>query len=134
MNTLLIITGFALYFGLLGTGAWVVIRLNLQVRRLRDSPTPKESLHVLADLLEAQDLQISSCIRSATRNEGAIDDLLVRVKSIQARTNATERKNEQFDTVALADYIRQQQDLEAVAPQQAPENIDQASGQEIDYR
>lgn len=134
MDTLLIIAGFALYFGLLGTGAWVLIRMNLQVRRLKDSPTPRESLHVLADLLEAQDLQITACIRSAARNEGAVDDLLVRVKSIQAKTNATDRKNTQLDTVALADYIRQQQDSEAVAPQQAPGDIDQNTGQEIDYR
>lgn len=134
IDTLLIIIGFAVYIAMVAAGAWILARMNSQVRRLKESPTPKEALHVMSDLLDAQDLQISGVIRKANRNEGALEDLLLRVKSIQARVNSESRKNDQVDVTALADYIQQQQVPDATLSQPPPGNIDQDTGQEIDYR
>ena len=132
--TVLIVIGLFVYISMFVVGAWILTRMNLQLKRLQDSPTPKESLHVLSDLLEAQDLQITACIRKAGRNEGAIDDLLVRVKSIQARTNQEARKNDQVDVTALADYIQQQQQATEPGQQPPASNFDQKAGEDIDYR
>lgn len=60
--------------------------------------------------------------------------MMVRIRGIQARLNAEARKNDQVDTVALADYIQQGQEAAQETPAQAASNFDQNAGEDIDYR
>ncbi len=132
--TLLTIIGFVFYIGMFAVGAWILTRMNLQVRRMKESPTPKESLVVLIDLVEASDLKLNKVQRDLMSNEAALEDLNVRLKSVVNRTNAEARKNDKLDTVALADYLQGQPQSEAPAAPETLPTVDQNTGQAIDYR
>lgn len=133
--TLLISIGLSLYFSMLVVGGWILTRMNLQVKRLQDSPTPRAAFEVLKDMQEAQDLRVLGLMRTAESIEAAHDDLLRQIRSIVARLNQESRKNNQLDTVALADYLQDQQQVQETPG--APEtlsDVDRSTGEQIDYR
>jgi len=121
----------AVWIAFMAVGAWILTRMNRQVRRLKDAPTPRESYNVLADQHEATDLRVLGVQRQCTANEQGIEDLLVRIRSIQARTNQSARKADEIDLTKLADYI-QTTNEEPEKPEAT--NFDETAQQEIDYR
>lgn len=132
--TLLILMGIAFYILFLVVGAWMLVRLNLQIKRLRDSPTPKASFDVLKDMQEASDLRVLGLVRTTDSIQMAHEDINRQIRSVVARLNQDSRKNDQLDTVALADYLQDQQQAETPAAPEALPNVDQNTGEQIDYR
>lgn len=131
IESLVVGIALAVWIAFMAVGAWILNRMNLQVRRLKEAPTPRESYNVLADQHEATDLRVLGVQRQCTANEQSIEDLLVRIRSIQARTNQSARRADEIDLTKLADYIQtakeEPEKAEAVA-------FDETTQQELDYR
>lgn len=132
--TLWVLIAFMLWISMIGVGAWILTRMNTQVRRMAESPTPRQAFDVLKDMQEAHDLKLFAVERKAENNSLAIEDLALRHRGLQNRMNVEERKNDKLDTVAMADYIQSQQLNEQPSSQVAPSSVDKATGEEIDYR
>lgn len=136
-TSLLISVGLIAYFSMMAAGVWMLIRMNLQLKRLQDSPTPRAAFDVLKDMQEAQDLRVLGLTRTTESIEAAHEELLRQIRSITNRMNSDSRKNDKLDTVALADYLQGQQPGAEPTPDKPPgslPNLDLNTGEQIDYR
>ncbi len=133
ITSLVVAIVLAAWLLMLVAGAWILTRMNLQVRRLKESPTPKESLSVLVDLQAADNISIEANKRRIFAVEGMYEDLVTRVKSIQARANQAERQDAKVDLKSLADYIQAAEADPGPVPDEPP-TFDVSKNEEIDYR
>lgn len=129
MTTTWIITLALAFVFMLGSGlVWLVSRMNAQIRRYADAPTPKEAFNVLKDLQMGDQLTISGLQIKVTRLETEMEDLHALFRKHQARDAAQSRRNSEFDVAKFDEYVaglaETNEEQEPKAPA-APESLEE---------
>ncbi len=138
MDTSLII--FALlvvWIGFIFVGALLLMRMNAQVRRVTELPGESRGLKTLKDFYEDLDTRVRSNKIATSANADELDEVHRRIRSIQARDAAMQRREEKVDTVKLADYLLavEPESQEAAEPVLPANSLAQdADGNSIDFR
>lgn len=129
--SILLLLSFAFMMG----SALVVLsmRVNAQIKRFQDSPTPAESFRVLADLQQADDLLLHSLTARVSALETANSDLYRLSRKEQARDAAQKRRDNDVTLSELVEELKGEQD-EAPAEVPTLTNFDQNTQSEVDYR
>lgn len=92
---------FMLASGLL----WMGARMNAQIKRYRDAPTPKAAFSVLVDLQNADQMTISGLEIRVNRMETELVDLHALFRKHQSRDAAQQRRDNELDLKDIEKYI-----------------------------
>ena len=111
----------------------LAMRMNSQIKRFQESPTPAEAFRTLSDLQQADSLTLLSLQNRVSSMETAVDDLYRLSRKEQARDAAQIKRD---NDVTLAKLVGQLGEAPpAIAPQEnRSSTFDQDSQSEIDYR
>jgi len=128
----------AVWFLMFSIGVWWLTRLNAQLKRLKNEPTPKKAFGILVDDVEAQDLLVRTVKRDLDGLRDEFAGVHDRIRSIQNKAAAQTRRDAGVDLEKLADYVQAATTETAQAPtQQVPTAgtlIETPDGEVIDYR
>ena len=134
MTTSLVILLALAFVFMTGSGLVVLVqRMNTQIKRYRESPTPAESFRTLADLQQSDDLLLHSLSNRVSALETASADLYRLSRKEQARDAAQTRHNNDATLSMLVEELNNQQD-EKVEQVPKSTNFDQNTQSEVDYR
>lgn len=129
-------------FMLVTLGAWLYLlgRVNAQIRRYRDEPTPRKRFDTLREDVDAQDDRIKRNRRDSQDNSLKIEDAFERIRSLQNKYAAQKRND---DKVALSEAIQLSLSQQASQPDEGsvhagagdelPPGLD-SSGEPFDFR
>jgi len=128
MTTTWTVTLAIAFVFMLGSGlVWLVSRMNAQIRRYADAPTPKEAFMVLKDLQMGDAMTISGLQIKVTRLETEMQDLHALFRKHQSRDAAQTRRDNQIDVAQfdqyVADAVKENEAPKQEAPSQ-PENLE----------
>lgn len=106
MTTTWTLTLVLAFVFMLGSGlVWLVSRMNAQIRRYADGPTPKAAFETLKDLQMADTLTISGLQIKVTRLETEMEDLHALFRKHQSRDAAQSRRNNEVDVAKFDEYV-----------------------------
>lgn len=124
--------------------AWFYLlqRVNAQIRRYRDDPTPRTRFDQLREDVDLQDDRVKRNRRSCLDLEAAVDDAYDRIKRLNNKYAANRRQDEKVDLmeaakVSLQQLASQQEngsgDESGLEDSEFPAGLD-PSGQPFDFR
>lgn len=126
---------------MIGAWLWLLARVNAQIRRYRDDPTPRKRFDQLREDVDAQDDRIKRNRRDTQDNSLKIEDAFERIRSLQNKYAAQKRNDDKVDLLeavklslpALASQQDEGSDQTEAGGDSLPPGLD-SRGEPFDFR